>query len=110
MHLDTGIWPGWVDFPVPQSGVFWTGAAWALRNNPDMLPGWNGPYLDGIGVDPWGRVYYFGCCRPTTNTVYLFIFSIGQNQQWESNSCGADGLIVQGDDIVMQILKTNPTQ
>jgi general secretion pathway protein G len=34
----------------------------ALRDKPEDMPSWGGPYLDkGIPKDPWGRPYHYKC-------------------------------------------------
>ena len=55
-------------------------------------PGWNGPYLDSVPLDPWGRPY-------VCNVRYLFGGAVAGVTQAEANnhavfclSAGADGL------------------
>jgi general secretion pathway protein G len=65
-HLDVGR------YPTSEEGLR------ALRDKPDTLPAWGGPYLDkGVPNDPWGRPY-----------VYKFP---GEHGPYDLSSLGADG-------------------
>jgi general secretion pathway protein G len=64
-HLDVGR------YPTAEEGLK------ALRDKPENLPAWGGPYLDkGVPNDPWGRPY-----------VYKFP---GEHGPYDLSSLGAD--------------------
>jgi general secretion pathway protein G len=49
-HLDVGR------YPTDEEGLK------VLRDKPDNLPSWGGPYLDkAVPKDPWGRDYIYKC-------------------------------------------------
>ncbi len=49
-HLDVGR------YPTTEEGLK------ALREKPDNLPSWGGPYLDkALPKDPWGQQYLYKC-------------------------------------------------
>jgi general secretion pathway protein G len=65
-HLDVGRYPN------EEEGLK------VLRDKPDNLPSWGGPYLDKpVPKDPWGRDY-----------VYKFP---GEHGPYDLSSLGADG-------------------
>jgi general secretion pathway protein G len=65
-HLDVGR------YPTTEEGLR------VLKEKPNNLPGWGGPYLDkAIPNDPWGRPY-----------VYK---SPGEHGTYDLSSLGADG-------------------
>lgn len=63
------------------------------------LPGWNGPYLERLEPDPWGRAYvattaaFEGGGR---RSLRLFVLSAGPNGRVETH---AHDVAVHGDDI-----------
>jgi general secretion pathway protein G len=70
-HLDVGR------YPTTEEGLK------VLKEKPNNLPGWGGPYMDkAIPNDPWGRPY-----------VYK---SPGEHGPYDLSSLGADG--AQGGD------------
>ena len=65
-HLDVGR------YPTTEEGLR------VLKEKPNNLPGWGGPYLDkAIPNDPWGRLY-----------VYK---SPGEHGPYDLSALGADG-------------------
>jgi general secretion pathway protein G len=67
MYLDTG------GYPTTEEGLK------ILREKPDNLPGWSGPYLDKpIPNDPWSRPYIYKCP--------------GEHGPYDLYSFGADGV------------------
>jgi general secretion pathway protein G len=67
-HLDVGR------YPTTEEGLK------ALRERPENLPSWGGPYLDkAVPNDPWGRPYIYKCP--------------GEHGPYDLSSLGADGLV-----------------
>jgi general secretion pathway protein G len=65
-HLDVGC------YPTGEEGLQ------ALREKPENLPAWGGPYLDkAVPNDPWGRPYNYKCP--------------GDHGPYDLYSLGADG-------------------
>ena len=65
-YLDTGR------YPTTEEGLK------ILRDKPDNLPSWSGPYMDkAVPNDPWGRPYIFK--------------SPGDHGPYDLSSLGADG-------------------
>ncbi len=68
MYLDTGR------YATSEEGLK------TLREKPDNLPAWSGPYLDKpIPNDPWGRPYNYKCP--------------GDHGPYDLSSLGADGAV-----------------
>jgi general secretion pathway protein G len=66
LYLDVGR------YPTTEEGLK------ALRDKPDNLPTWSGPYMDkGVPNDPWGRPYIYKCP--------------GDHGPYDLSSLGADG-------------------
>lgn len=68
-ELDNGF------FPTTEQGLA------ALLKRPDTQPSpqnWNGPYLEKMPIDPWGRPYHYS--SPGTNRPHDYdLFSSGKN-------------------------------
>ena len=62
MYADTGMWPGsnWADETNdPLEGAA-QGEGFVFQgNNPNMPAGWNGPYIEIWGRNPWGGMYWW---------------------------------------------------
>ena len=76
-HLDVGR------YPATEEGLK------ALREKPENLPSWGGPYLDkSVPNDPWGRPY-----------VYKFPGEHGPYDLYSRGADGADGGEGENQDI-----------
>jgi type II secretory pathway pseudopilin PulG len=68
--------------------------------------GWNGPYLDRIGEDPWGKKYYVTIGNLSPNRPFAaFVLSAGPNQRIETSieQARSAKFEIGGDDIVHRI-------
>lgn len=59
-------------------------------NNPDRKPGWNGPYLDEVPLDPWGNafvvnIYDTNPSDPDNARHNVMVLSAGPNQMFETS-------------------------
>jgi len=59
-------------------------------NNPHRKPGWNGPYLDEVPLDPWGNafvvnIYYTNPSDPDNARHNVMVLSAGPNQVFETS-------------------------
>ena len=79
---DTEIWPG------PNSaGAIANQEVWDLNTSNAGLvagtsgfPNWNGPYLQSVPKDPWGRDYFFDLDYMIGGVDYVVIGSFGPNK------------------------------
>jgi general secretion pathway protein G len=59
---DTGKWPGGLDRSVACDAEMWdlkNANAGLLSASPLLFPGWKGPYVRSVPLDPWGSPYFF---------------------------------------------------
>jgi len=73
--------------------------------NPHIRPGWNGPYLDSVPLDPWGNPFVVNL-RYTNTAVgnyerhAVLVVSAGPNQLFETTfDDGSYEEVIGGDDI-----------
>ena len=65
---------------------------YAASEHPYMQPGWNGPYLEQVPLDPWGRPYVINIALPCrvaadpvfNNTCTIVVASCGPNGLFET--------------------------
>jgi len=65
---------------------------YATSEHPYMQPGWNGPYLEQVPLDPWGRPYVVNIALPCrvvadpvlNNTCTIVVASCGPNGLFET--------------------------
>ncbi len=79
LAMDTGCWPGGKSILLPPEQVNdrfadLTVAQTGLRQNPTDVeyPGWRGPYIDYIPLDPWGQPYFFDAAYRIDGTGHRF--------------------------------------
>jgi prepilin-type N-terminal cleavage/methylation domain-containing protein len=86
-----------------------TSPLYTVSANPHVKPGWNGPYLERIPLDPWGNPYvvnvYYG--RPDLATAHnhnVMVLSAGANELFDTPFADAvSNEAVAGDDIAYVI-------
>ena len=86
--------------------------------NPAGTPGWNGPYIKEVPVDPWGNPYvvnvrYLDGASVTTTAIELthavVVISAGANNLFETSFADATALSVAGgDDIAWTVEGQRP--
>ncbi len=62
---------------------------YTVSANPHVKPGWNGPYLDRVPLDPWGNpfvvnIYYGRTDLATAATHNVMVLSAGPNRLFET--------------------------
>ncbi len=62
---------------------------YTVSANPHIRPGWNGPYLDRVPLDPWGNpfvvnIYYGRTDLATAVTHNVMVLSAGPNRLFET--------------------------
>ncbi len=86
--------------------------------NPAATPGWNGPYIKEVPIDPWGNPYvvnvrYLDGATVTTTAIELthavVVISAGPNNLFETSFQDATALAtVGGDDIAWVVEGQRP--
>lgn len=74
-ELDNG------NFPTTEQGLA------ALVEKPALPPAptnWNGPYLEKLPIDPWGRPYLYRC--PGTHGLDYDLYSLGRDDKENENN------------------------
>lgn len=97
--IDTDQWPGpsnanvvnpgganevW-DLSLPQAGLVATNGA---------FPGWDGPYLDSMPLDPWGNNYFFDSDYDIDGQDFAVIGSFGPNKVGPNQYDSDDVIII----------------
>jgi general secretion pathway protein G len=100
---DTGRWPGGIPRKDPLTtsyGEVWdlSAANSGLRTASSIFPGWKGPYLPRIPLDPWGQPYFFDNDYRISNVNYMVIGSFGPNRAGQN--------LYDEDDICIVLDKT----
>jgi type II secretory pathway pseudopilin PulG len=86
------------------------GTLYTLSQRPDLYPGWNGPYLEKVPLDPWGNPYVVNVryAHPRTSGPWavandrhtVMVLSAGPNKTFETPfDDGAYHESFGGDDI-----------
>ena len=84
---------------------------YAVTDNPQLLPGWNGPYINADILDPWGNSYmvnarYLRNNGPANSMQHnVFVLSAGPNSVTETafNDATTGEVATLGDDIAYQL-------
>jgi hypothetical protein len=99
LALDTNKWPGGIeagnatgalngneiwDLNTPQAGIVSTDGG---------FPGWAGPYLESVPLDPWGHPYFFDSDYQVDGQELVVIGSFGPN--------GSGPNMYDDDDIIL---------
>ena len=101
---DTNLWPGAQEpdcYPTTAGGneIENLNAATAgITQTHASFPGWGGPYMDEIPLDPWGTHYFF-------DTDY----TLGSNEVAVLGSYGPNGIgnnLYDDDDVVLVMAET----
>jgi general secretion pathway protein G len=84
LATDTEKWPNKKDVGDASGGVeVWdlNAAAAGLTSTEDDVsyPGWNGPYIESVPLDPWGKNYFFDTDYDINGTNHVVIGSFGPN-------------------------------
>ena len=71
LHDDTGLYPSKIKAEpcVQDPEVYLNTSAAGLTSTDGGFPGWSGPYMRTVPLDPWGTNYYFDpdlSCGPAT--------------------------------------------
>lgn len=79
---DTGEWPGGISRAVQQSAELWElgTAAAGLRSADSRFSNWQGPYIDKIPLDPWGKPYFFDPDYRIKGVDRVVVGSFGPNK------------------------------
>ena len=83
---------------------------WRITDNPAEAPGWHGPYLNSVPLDPWGRPYVInirygqaavtGTLSENYDRHNMMVLSAGPNGLFETILSNADfDESIGGDDI-----------
>ncbi len=100
LEIDTGLYPTeyteelWIELDLASAGI-------TSRESGDF-PGWKGPYIDEIPLDPWGKKYYFYETYPCAATI-KGCEAIGSTTTKAVVSLGPDGIGRNSDDLVRVI-------
>ena len=55
-------------------------AAAGLTSTDGGYLGWNGPYIQSVPLDPWGKNYFFDTYYDINGTNYVVVGSFGPNK------------------------------
>jgi general secretion pathway protein G len=80
---DTGNWPGGLDRSVVNDAETWnlaTSNAGILTASATLFPGWRGPYMRSVPLDPWGSPYFFDPDYRVTGENHIVVGSFGPNR------------------------------
>ena len=103
LENDTGLHPAKIstDPCVQNPEVYFDSCEAGIQCTDGGFPGWNGPYMNAVPLDPWGTNYYFdpdytctdqiGCERFTSGTVTRAIVGFGPNKA-EDYGPGSDDI------------------
>jgi len=82
LAFDTGRWPGGIFVGDQTSPETWdlTGGAAGLVTNDGRFARWRGPYLDEVGLDPWGKPYFFDNDYVIDGNARVVVGSFGPNK------------------------------
>ncbi len=87
LSSDTQLWPGGLALDLVGCGAsnneigdLSTDEAGIVGNDGTFDPNWNGPYMESIPVDPWGRNYFFDTDYQIEDTSWTAVLgSLGPN-------------------------------
>jgi general secretion pathway protein G len=106
LEIDTGQWPGHKALDTIESSgsnEIWdlTTSASGLMSTDGSFPGWGGPYIRNIPLDPWGHPYFF-------DTDYDVDPSAGVTQAVVIGSFGPNGVgqnVYDSDNIFIKLIE-----
>ena len=106
---DTGRPPapsddGWLAGPGPRPGIGALQATWheltdLLVADPGV-PHWRGPYVEGLGPDPWGRAYVVNSRAYRHADEYVWVLSAGPDGVVQTRG---SKLVTDGDDVGVMV-------
>ena len=81
LATDTEKWPNKRDVGDVGGLEVWdlNANAAGLTATDGSYPGWNGPYIQPVPLDPWGKNYFFDNDYDINGTDYVVIGSFGPN-------------------------------
>jgi general secretion pathway protein G len=80
---DTGKWPGGISRAVHGDAELWdlsTDKAGLTKVDAALFKNWQGPYIDGVPLDPWGSPYFFDPDYTIAGTMQAVVGSFGPNK------------------------------
>lgn len=104
LYEDTGLHPRYLATSpcVQNPEVYLNTSAAGIQSTNGSFPGWRGPYMDPVPLDPWGTNYYFdpdySCgadtlgCNGYSGTVRA-IQSFGPNKT-QTYGSGSDDIVI----------------
>lgn len=96
---DTGLWPGGTARGVTQTKEVWdlTVPDAGLMFADTDFPNWRGAYIDDIGPDPWGSLYFFDPDYRVDGVMRVVVGSFGPNRVGR-NVYDSDDIVILVDD------------
>jgi len=104
LEIDTGLHPNKIQLNpcVQDPEVFLNSCAAGIQCTDGDFPGWAGPYMNTVPLDPWGTNYYFdsdyqctdqkGCVDIPSGTWVRAIVAFGPNLS-ENYGPGSDDIV-----------------
>jgi len=107
LYDDTGLYPGKQTFSpcVQNPEIYLNASAAGIQSTDGGFPGWNGPYMSKVPLDPWGTNYYYDpdySCGPNTLGCNGISQTVRVIQSFGPNKAQTYG---NGDDIVIVLCR-----